>query len=101
MSVILEPPIRNWYCPSCHLTDQTKGAQYTNRWHSCSKHGGLKTPMLPAGVKGKHVSVMRQDYVGKELVRLDDAGRPVMNITTTRDEGQDCTVFCPTARAHT
>jgi len=34
------------------------------------------------------------------MVRLDpERRRPVMNITTTRDEGQDCTVFAPTASA--
>jgi len=26
-------------------------------------------------------------------------GRPVMNVTTIRDDGQDCTVFAPTATA--
>ncbi len=96
---LVPPPVRNWYCPSCYLTDQTKGAQYTNRWHPCPKLGGLTTPMLLEGVKGEHKAIMREDYVGSEKVQTDNEGRPVMNITTVRDNGQDVTVFAPTATA--
>lgn len=40
----------------------------------------------------------REDYMGKENVQLSESGRPIMNITTTRDDGEDCTVFAPCAR---
>jgi pheromone shutdown protein TraB len=53
--------------------------------------------MVPKGTKAKVEVHEREDYIGRELVRLDDNGRPVMNIITTRDEGQDCMVFAPTA----
>jgi hypothetical protein len=43
------------------------------------------------------VAVEREDYVGQESVQLSESGRPVMNITTTRDDGIDCTVFAPCA----
>jgi len=56
--------------------------------------------MLPFGVKGKVEVHEREDYIGKEMVQRDENGRPVMNIVTTRDEGQDCMVFAPTAHAH-
>jgi hypothetical protein len=55
--------------------------------------------MLPEGVKGKVEVREREDYVGKELVHKDANGRPVMSVVTTRDEGQDCVVFAPTATA--
>jgi hypothetical protein len=56
--------------------------------------------MLPFGTKGKVEVHEREDYIGKGGVRLDENGRPVMNIVTTRDEGQDCMVFAPTATFH-
>jgi hypothetical protein len=56
--------------------------------------------MLPEGVAGKLELNEREEYVGNEMVRLDpERRRPVMNIVTTRDNGQDCTVFAPTATA--
>ena len=39
----------------------------------------------------------REDYVGHELVQTDEAGRSVMSVVTTRDDGQDAIVFAPTA----
>jgi hypothetical protein len=96
---VLIRPNHHWYCPSCGLTDVTHEPRPHSRFHSCAKFGGLAVPMLPLGVKGKHEAVMRQDYVGAEKVQTDDAGRPVMSVITTRDEGQDCTVYAPTAMA--
>ena len=85
----------NWYCPNCGLTEQT--AIVPNRWHQCAKLRGLMAPLLPEGTKGKIVAHDREDYVGDDLVQTDPAGRQVMSITTTRDEGQDVIVFAPTA----
>lgn len=87
----------DWHCPSCGLTDRTR--PLPNRFHPCPRLGGLNTPLLRAGVAGKHEVVMRQDDVGDEKVQTDDAGRPVMAINTIRDDGQDATVFAPTATA--
>ena len=97
--VILELPVVNWYCPSCHATDQTreKPATAYTRMHNCPKVGMLSIPMLQEGVKGKHLARLRDDYVGKELVQYDADGRPVASVETWRDEGQDCVVFAPTA----
>jgi hypothetical protein len=55
--------------------------------------------MVPAGTHCKIEVHVREDYVGKELVQTDANGRPVMSVVTTRDDGQDCTVYAPTARA--
>lgn len=104
-AVLLE---QRWWCPSCGLEDRTDHgsagiidgqAVAASRMHDCPALGFLSTPLLPAGVNGKHEAVERPDYVGDEDVRYDANGRPVMAIVTTRDEGQDCTVFAPTAHA--
>jgi len=44
----------------------------------------------------------REDYVNGEVVQtvdVDGKARPIMSIVTTRDDGQDCTVLAPQARA--
>jgi len=102
-------PVQRWYCPACKAEDVTRlppNKAYSHM-HICPKMRYLTTPMLQVGTKGKHELKEREAYVGKEMVRLDpERRRPVMNITTTRDrgadgrdEGQDCTVFAPTASA--
>lgn len=90
-------PIYDWYCPNCGLTDQTREARPHSRYHTCPKLRGLSAPMLPAGTAAKVEVREREDYIGNEMVRTDAAGRPIMSIVTTRDEGQDCMVFAPTA----
>lgn len=85
----------DWYCPSCGLTERTRPLD--NRFHHCPKMHGLTTPLLRKGITGKHEARLRDDYVGAEHVQTDDEGRPVMSIVTTRDEGQDVTVFAPAA----
>jgi hypothetical protein len=65
--------------------------------HPCPKIAGLMTPLLKEGVRAKIEVVERPDYVGGELVQVDGNGRPIMSVVTTRDDGQDCTVFAPVA----
>jgi hypothetical protein len=59
---------------------------------------GLTAPMVPAGTKCKIEAVEREDFVGDEVVQRDGRGRPVMALITTRDDGQDATVYAPLAR---
>jgi hypothetical protein len=43
----------------------------------------------------------REDFIGHELVQLhqvDGKNRPIAQIRTTRDEGEDCVILAPTAR---
>jgi len=97
---ILAPAHREWYCPKCHKTDTTTdqhGGKPHTRFHTCPKLGFLTAPMLPVGVKGKLEAHVREDYIGNEIVRLDANNHPVMSVVTTRDNGQDCTVYAPTA----
>jgi hypothetical protein len=97
--LLLDPPVRRWECPSCDHTDVTREARPHTRMHPCAGLGGITVPMVPAGTRAEHRLVEREDYVGAERVRLLD-GRPLMNVTTVRDEGQDCTVYAPTAVGH-
>jgi hypothetical protein len=95
---ILALPVRRWHCPACGLRDETREARPHTRMHTCPKLRSLTVPMLPAGVAGKLELHEREDYIGREAVQLDpERRRPVMNVVTTRDEGQDCTVYAPTA----
>lgn len=98
--VLLEPPEHHWMCPSCPREDVTRELQPHTRMHDCPAMGGLSVPMLPAGARARLVAVEREDYIGDELVRLDNRGRPVMAVVTEHADGrQDAAVFAPTARA--
>jgi hypothetical protein len=97
MTIPLLSGVREWYCPQCGKTAQTKGP-VRNRFHTCPKLRGLAAPMLPKGVKAKVEVREREDYVNGETVQLDpEQKRPVMSVVTTRDDGQDVAVFAPTA----
>lgn len=84
-----------WYCPSCTESACTYDDKIP--MHRCHDLVGLMTPLVPANTKAKHERVERGDYIGAERVQTDGDGRPVMAVVTTRDDGQDCTVFAPTA----
>lgn len=85
----------DWYCPQCSSLARTVDSKIP--MHPCRGIKGLMAPLIPIGTKGESKSVERQDYIGKETVQRDSDGRPVMAVLTTRDEGQDCTVFAPCA----
>lgn len=88
-----------WYCKSCVFTDITNETEPHTRFHIC-KSNGLTMPMIQQGTNAKVELQVRGDYVGNELVTTDQNGRPVMSVVTTRDDGQDCAVFAPTAQAN-
>lgn len=96
-SVLLQPPVRRWECPNCDHKDATREAAPHARYHACRGLGGLSVPMVPEGTKCKIEAAEREDYIGRELVQTDGNGRPVMATVTTRDDGQDCTVYAPIA----
>jgi hypothetical protein len=95
MSVILQPPVMKWFCPNCTRYAVTRGQ--ANRFHDCAALAGLSVPMVPVGTRAKIEVREREDYIGTEDVQYDGNGRPVMSVVTTRDDGQDCTVYAPTA----
>lgn len=94
MVPILQPEHR-FVCPSCGLMDTT--SQQGTRMHPCPALAGLTVPLLPAGQAGAHRVNNREDYVGRELVQTDADGRVVASVTTRRDDGEDLTVYAPTA----
>jgi hypothetical protein len=97
MIKVLEPPVRRWHCPGCGDTHATKSFKVVTPLHTCRVTNGMTIPFVPAGTKGKVTAVLREDYVGTENVQYDADGRPVMAAVITRDEGEDRTVFAPTA----
>jgi hypothetical protein len=52
--------------------------------------------MVLAGIKADVRTVEREDYIGGDLVQVHE-GRPIMAVVTEREDGQDVTVFAPTA----
>ena len=89
-----------WECPACGRQHVTHRADAHTPLHQCPKLRGAWAPFVAAGVKAKLTLHEREDYVGRDhgLVQTDGYGRPVMSVTTTRDDGEDCHVFAPVAR---
>jgi hypothetical protein len=85
-----------WHCQNCSSAARTVDAKVPH--HPCPKLAGLMVPLVRRGESAKVEVVERQDYIGSELVQVDGHGRPVMAVVVTRDDGQDCTVFAPTAQ---
>ncbi len=98
--VLFDAPITRWVCPNCPIESVTTGfpgpGMGSSQMHQCTN--GLLMPLVPEGTACKVETVERDDYVGDELVQTDNEGRPVMATVTTRDDGQDVTVYAPTAR---
>lgn len=96
---LLSVPRRNWYCPNCHATATTQRPEVHTEFHICPKLGMMAVPMAEEGLKAKIVAHEREDYIGTEDVQYNADGRPIMSVTVTRDEGEDCAVYAPTAHA--
>jgi hypothetical protein len=92
-------PEKHWECPNCTLQDVTREARPHTRMHACAGLRGLTAPMVEAGTKCKVEAHEREDYLGDDdgWVRRDGENRPIMAVSTTRDEGEDRAVFAPTA----
>jgi len=84
-------------CPNC--TSRTPAPTGKPVLHRCRGLKGLIVPMVIEGTSCKLEIVERGDYVAGEHVQTDAEGRPVMSVVTTRDDGQDCTVYAPAASA--
>ena len=87
----------HWVCPNCTDTRITHRPATDVPFHPCKGLNGLSTPMVIDGVNCKVEAHERQDYINGEIVQTDKMGRPIMNVITTRDEGQDCVVYAPAA----
>ena len=90
--MMLAPTV--WVCPNCDCRDATAG-NVPNRFHTC--RNGITAPLVPEGLACKVEAIEREDYVGDDLAQYDNAGRAIMSVITTRDDGTDCAVLAPTA----
>lgn len=88
---------QHWECPDRHCTSWATTVDGKVPMHRCPQLRGLLTPLVAAGSRAKQEPVERGDWVGDEAVQLDGDGRPVMSVVTTRDDGQDATVYAPLA----
>lgn len=89
--------VTRWWCPTCKAEDVTTQKEAHTRMHACASVNGLTVPMLPYGMKAKVEASERGDYLGTDIAQTDGEGRPVMNVTITRDDGNDVIVYAPTA----
>ena len=87
--------LQEWYCPKC--TEAARTVDDAIPVHKCQYGNGLISPLVRSGTKAKIIVVEREDYVGRERVQADANGRPVMAVSTVRDEGEDRIVFPATA----
>lgn len=89
-----------WECPNCDVTDRTAplppGA---SRFHTCAGLHMLTAPLVRAGTRCKVEAVERGDYLGTEIQRRGDDGKPYMSVRTTRDDGTDVAVNAGLAQA--
>jgi hypothetical protein len=91
------PAPQLWYCPNCDAAART--STDTLPMHACPGLHDLNIPLVKHGTKCKIEAVEREDYVGREMVQTGSHGRPIMSVITTRDDGQDCTIYPPAAFA--
>ena len=91
-------PEHHWVCPNCTLVYVTHDAEVHTPFHPCRGLNGLMSPFVPDKTNCKIEVVEREDYVGNEIVTKDGAGRPIMAVVTTRDDGEDRAIMAPTAQ---
>lgn len=92
---------RFWECPNCSTRGRTVEVRPHTEFHNCPGLFGLSAPMVQAGTKCKIEAIEREDYIGREDVRYDGNGRPIMAVVTTRNDGNDVVVYAPTAYGST
>jgi hypothetical protein len=98
MNVPLLVPTHRWYCDRCSQTDVTHDVVPHFRYHTCPGWRGMSAPFILEGTKAKVTLHEPEDYVGDRMVQRDERGRPVMSITTERENGRmDTIVFAPAA----
>ena len=94
MTMLLEPPVRHWACPSCQMEAETITPGV--RMHPCRGLNGLTVSMVEVPKAGtmphaRHRVLERQDYCA-------DVDRVMSVLTDYPDGRNDCTVYPITAR---
>jgi hypothetical protein len=89
----------DWECPNCQTRDTTP-LLIPNRYHPCPGLRGLLAPLVRAGTDCKITALPREDYLGGEVQRTDEAGRPYGGVKVERSDGSnDLFMFAPLAQA--
>lgn len=91
---------RGWECPNC-TTTMAAGLVPGTPFHACKGLAGLSAPMIPVGLKVGIKRLDREDYVSGDDVQVDGLGRVFGGLHVERDDGQDCVIYAPCARATT
>ena len=93
----------DWECPNgCGAAERTRSLPpNASRFHACPRLHSLTAPLVRAGTDCKLTASPREDYLGAEVQRTGDDGRPYMNVVTEHADGHtDCAVFSPVARGY-
>jgi hypothetical protein len=89
----------DWCCPNCPTQDTTP-LLYPNRYHLCPGLHGLVAPLVRRGTDCKVIALPREDYLGGEIQRTGDDGRPYGGVSVVRADGSnDLAMFAPLATA--
>lgn len=99
-ATILSVPPKNWYCPACDKQHVTKISDPHSPLHQCPKFRGAWIPFVEAGMDAGFRVNYRQDYLGKDTAITDGDGNVVQSVTTQRENGEDCTIFAPSANVN-
>jgi hypothetical protein len=98
MAGVLIATERHLSCPNCSGQLASRDPNPAHQvFHSCPGLKGLKAPMVEDGIRCKVEVLERQDYTNGDVVPRDGEGNVVMAVQTTRDDGEDCLAFAPTA----
>lgn len=96
---LLKVPYEDWACPNCGLSERVAALPPgASRFHTCPRLHMLTAPLVRAGARCSVVAEERQDYLGREVVRLGDDGKAYMAVRTIRDDGDDLAVNAPVAQ---
>lgn len=95
--MILNQPVVVWMCERCPAVVRKPRDLAAQEFHNCPGMGMLSMPMVEQGVKVKVTVNEREDYINNDVVQVDGNNRPVMSVTTEREDGIDCAVYAPTA----
>jgi hypothetical protein len=97
---LIAPQPQGWYCPNCLVTDVTAPLPPgQSRYHACAGLHGLNAPLIRSGLDAKVEAEERQDYLNGDQQAAGDDGKVYMAVRTTRDDGDDVTVFAGLAHA--
>lgn len=101
MTAVLLDVWVDWSCPHCNVTERTRPIPLGgSRMHTCAGLHMLVAPLVPGGMDCKVVAEERGDYLGKEVQRTGDDGRPYMAVRRERGDGSaDAWVFAGVAQA--